>query len=360
MRRPGLRLLVGAAALVCAGYLGMLGWLKWHEVELVYRPVTRMSAVPADLGLAPERLQVSASESPARHLLWIYRTQAGRDVPWVVFLHGNAANVSTRVNVERCHQLSLLGLNVVAVEYPGFGESPGHPSEPSMVEAATAAWQWLTTDMQVPPGRVAVYGWSLGSGVATQLSANVAEGALVLEGAFTSVADRAGEVYPFVPVAWLLRHPFDSHSRIAAAGAPVLLLHARDDDIVPFAHGERLLASATGRRQLVPLSGGHIHPNLVSEDDYLQALHTFLSESLGYALAAPPRSLATALLATDVTDQGARAAAITLAREVVSGSRTGYNPARYAVDYAAGRWQEVDAAASAELRAAVGDSTSPP
>lgn len=349
MARPAARsLALGLLSLVAALYIGALGWLKWNEVELVYRPVTRLDPLPGDLGLKPERLLVSGEGGQA-HLLLAYRAPSGAGAPWVLFLHGNGANVTTAINVARCHQLSLLGLNVVAVEYPGFGESPGGPSEPAMAAAARAGFRWITRDIGVPAPRVAIYGWSLGSGVATQLAAEVGEGALVLEGAFTSVVDRAREEYPWVPVSLLLRHPFASRDRIGDAGSPLLLLHARDDDIVPFAHGQRLLTAARGLRQLVPLAGGHVYPNLASEDAYLRALHAFLSDAFGQALTPPPRSLGTALLETLPTDPTRRDAGLALAQDVLSGARRGYNRASYAVEYAGRRWLDVDADAGIEL-----------
>jgi pimeloyl-ACP methyl ester carboxylesterase len=349
MARPAVRsLVVVLLSLAAALYLGALGWLKWNEVALVYRPVTHLDPLPGDLGLKPEQLRATG-EDGASHLLWVFRSVQRPQAPWVLFLHGNGANVTTSVNVARCHQLSLLGLNVVAVEYPGFGQSPGEPSEPGMVAAASAAWRWITRDIGVPEARVAIYGWSLGSGIATQLASEVDEGALVLEGAFTSVTDRASEEYPWVPVSLLLRHPFASRDRIGAAGSPLLLLHARDDDIVPFAHGERLLAAARGLRQLVPLAGGHVYPNLVSEDAYLRALHAFLSDAFDQGLTPPPRSLGQALLETLPTDPTRRTAGLALAQAVLSGSERGYNRASYAIEYAGRRWLEVEADAGIQL-----------
>lgn len=349
MRAVRLRTLLALAVVLAAVvYAALLGWLKWHEIELVYRPQTRLDVLPGDLGLRPERLRATGDDGAA-YLLSIFRTAPEGEAPWVIFLHGNAANVTTSVNVSRYHQLALLGLNVVAVEYPGFGDAPGVPSEAGMVAAGTAAWRWLTRDLAVAPSRIAIYGWSLGSGVATRLAADVDEGAVVLEGAFTSVVDLAREVYPYVPVGALLRDPFASRDRIGAIGAPLLLLHARDDDIVPFAHGERLLAAAQGSRQLVPLSGGHVYPNLAAEDAYLRALYTFLSDALDTPLRRPPRSLVTALLDADPADAEARARALALARDVLEGRVRGYNRASYGAEYAGRRWLERHAATGVEL-----------
>ncbi len=351
--RPGRTKTLLLALAVCAAvpYLAILGWLKWHETDLIYRPQRVMHDVPGDLGLVPERLRITDAGGAA-HPLWVYRTRPAADAGWVIFLHGNAANVSSAMNVARCHQLSLLGLNVVAVEYPGFGESPGEPSEPGMVAAGMTAWRWLTEDLGVPASRIALYGWSLGSGAATQVAADVDEGALVLEGAFTSVADLAAEEYPYLPVRWLLRHPFASHSRIGRAGSPVLLLHARDDEVVPFAHAERLHEAAMGLRQLVPLSGGHVYPNLVREDDYLHALHGFLGSALGSPLTRPPRSLVTLLLEAADGGSTARAEALALAQRIGAGRETGFNAASYAWSYAVRRWRSIDAADADALTAA--------
>jgi len=346
--RRGALLLV---ALVLCLYLGVLGWLKWNEVEMIYRPVAAMAPIASDLGLSPERVEVQGADART-HPLWVFRSRVADVGAWVIFLHGNGANVSTPMNVARYHQLTLLGMHVVAVEYPGYGASPGIPSEPGMVAAGTAAWSWLTRDLGVAPERVAIYGWSLGSGAATQVAADVNEAALVLEGAFTSVADRAAEVYPYLPVRWLIRHPFASRDRIARVDSPVLLLHARDDEIVPFSHAERLHEAARGARHLVPLSGGHIYPNLVREDDYLRALHDFLGSALDVRLSPPPRSMAVALIEAAERNAAARQTALALLdRATRDGSRT-WNAASYALQYAARHWQEVDPAGAAAIREA--------
>src|SRR5690606_9215919 len=157
------------------------------------------------------------------------------------------------------------------------------------------------------------------------------------------------EIYPYLPVRWLLRHPFDSRGRIGRAGSPMLLLHARDDEVVPFGHAERLRQAAHGLRQLVPLSGGHIHANLVREDDYLHALHGFLGPALGVTLAAPPRSLVVLLLDASEAGSEARAAALAVAQRVGAGREAGFNAASYAWGFAARRWRTVDAAGADAL-----------
>jgi fermentation-respiration switch protein FrsA (DUF1100 family) len=165
-------------------------------------------------------------------------------------------------------------LQVVAPEYPGFGELGGTPSEAALEAAARDAWTWLR-EQGVPASSVAIYGWSLGSGVATDLASTVDERAVVLEGAFSGVDDRASELYPWLPIRLMVRNRFASRERIARLGSPLLLLHATDDTVVPIAHARILLAAAHEPRRLVELAGGHVHLNRRDQARYTQALQTF-------------------------------------------------------------------------------------
>ena len=270
--------LVGALVAVLLAYATAIAYLMANEVELVFAPNRRTYQLPAATVAAMERVPRTLPDgSPG--LLWVLRGGQG-DAPWVIFLHGNAANIGTPANVRRYAQLITLGVHVVAPEYPGFGELAGAPSEAAAVAAAHDAWRWLR-DRGVPPASIAIYGWSLGSGVATQLAADVNEGALVLEGAFTGVDDRASELYPWLPIRLMVRNRFASRERIASVGSPLLLLHARDDQVIPFAHAEALLRAAREPRRLVPLTGGHIVPNERDARTYESALRTFFAETLG-------------------------------------------------------------------------------
>ena len=280
--------LVGGLLAVGLAYATVVAWFMANEVALVFAPNRRAYEVPREVSVRLERVQRGNGNTSG--LLWVLRHEQREHAPWVIFLHGNSANVGTPTNVTRYRQLQSLGLHVVAPEYPGFGEVPGTASETGAAAAARDAWDWLLA-AGVPASRIAIYGWSLGSGVATHLASKVDERALVLEGAFTGVDDRARELYPWLPIRWMISNPFASRERIAQVGSPLLLLHARDDEIIPFAHGERLLQAAREPRRLVVLEGGHIRPNERDEATYLAALDTFFREVFG---ALPSRRVAAA------------------------------------------------------------------
>jgi pimeloyl-ACP methyl ester carboxylesterase len=264
--------LIGAAIAVVLAYVTAIGYLMANEVQLVFVPNRKAYPVAPAVAARIERVP---RHSPTG-LLWVMRQPNRPDAPWVLYLHGNAANLSTPVNVERYEQLQRLGLQVVTPEYPGFGEVEGAPSEAALGLAARDAWSWLR-EQGVRPSSVAIYGWSLGSGVATDLASAVDERAVVLEGAFSGVDDRASELYPWLPIRLMVRNRFASRDRIGRLGSPLLLLHATDDTIVPVSHGRALLAAARPPRSLVELTGGHIHPNRADERRYMAALQSFFA-----------------------------------------------------------------------------------
>lgn len=273
--------LLGASGAALLAYLTVVAYLMVNEVSLVFVPRRTLAAVPPAVEAQLERLpRALAGGTPGQ--LWVLRQAARPDAPWVLFLHGNGATVATPENVERYEHLRALGLQVVAPEYPGYGGLDGTPSEQGLLSAARDGWQWLRRE-GVPASRIVVYGWSLGSGVATALASEVDEQAVILEGAFTGVDDRAAELYPWLPVRLMIRTRFASRDRIATIGSPLLLLHAADDTIIPYAHGQRLLALARSPKTLVTLTGGHVHPNRADRARYEAALREFLGAALGSA-----------------------------------------------------------------------------
>jgi fermentation-respiration switch protein FrsA (DUF1100 family) len=213
----------------------------------------------------------------------------------VLYLHGNDASLSTSANLRRYDQLRQLGLNVLAVEYPGFGDVGGKASEAGMHAAAAAAYDHLRRVEGIAGDHIVIYGWSLGTGAAVPLARDVDEAALIVEGGFTSVLARAGEQHPFTPVRWLLKHPFRSDEAIAGTRSATLFLHSPDDEIIPMPHAEAMFAKAAEPKRLVRLAGGHVYPNAADADRYAAAIHDFLADVLHWPVATPRRSAGVAV-----------------------------------------------------------------
>ncbi len=334
-RRP-LRVLGDVALLTLLGYGGVLAYLYAYQVDLVFRPPPAGSLYTTSLGLAPEQVALDDGHGLST-VAWRVRAAAnaadGAASPyWVLFLHGNAAAISSSPNVRRYHQLRQLGLNVLAVEYPGFGDVAGAASEAGMHAAARAAFEYLRRD-GIPANRIVIYGWSLGTGAAVPLARDVDEAALILEGGFTSVLARAQEEHPYMPVGWLLLHQFRSSDAIAGTRSATLFLHSPSDTIIPFHHGEAMFAMAGLPKRLVRLAGGHIYPNAEDADRYAAAIHDFLGEAIGWTLTTPRRSAGVAV--AKALAGGGLEAALAAWRTALAEGEPRWNLAEYELQYVA-------------------------
>lgn len=270
-----LLLVLGVAA---AGYAAILAWLVRHEDQIVFQPERGPVPVPLLAEGEPIRPVRFPSGDGTPLTAWVLpppSTEApGR---WVLVLHGNAGNLATPGRPEHDAQLRRLGLGVLALDYRGYGLSGGTPSEAGLYADATAAYRYLRDTLGVLPGRIVVYGHSLGSGVAVELATRVEAAGLILEGAFTSVPDRAAEVYPWLPVRWIGHNRFPSLARIGSVRMPVLIIHGRDDQTIPIDHGRRLFAAAPARRTFLEVAGGHDDAFQAGAPEYEAGIRQFLA-----------------------------------------------------------------------------------
>jgi pimeloyl-ACP methyl ester carboxylesterase len=172
----------------------------------------------------------------------------------LLFLHGNAGHVGHRI--ERLRRFAAQGWGVLLVEYRGYGGNPGSPSEAGLRLDAAAGWAALQA-RGLPPGRIVVWGESLGSGLATWLAARESPGAVVLETPYTSIAAVARRRYPFAPVDLLLKDRFDSLAQAPAIGSPVLVLVGGRDVVVPPDMGRTVHAALRDGELWEVAQGGH-------------------------------------------------------------------------------------------------------
>jgi uncharacterized protein len=196
----------------------------------------------------------------------------------LLFFHGNAGTIADRL--ESIAIFRHLGLNVFIIDYGGYGQSSGRPSEKRCYADARAAWQYLIEERGETPDRLILFGRSLGAGVAVQLATEVAPRALIIESPFLSTVRMGKRMFPFLPLRLLVRHRFDSEAKIGDVSAPVLVIHSPNDEIVPYSHGQRLYELANGPKRFLEITGGHNDGFLVSEEVYTRGLETFLGELL--------------------------------------------------------------------------------
>ena len=260
-------------------YLLFVGLVYFTQGRLLYLPNLpgrELQATPADVGLRYEDVRLTASDGVELHGWFV---PAGGDARGtLLFFHGNAGNISHRL--ESIRQFHDLGLDVLIVDYRGYGQSEGSPSEQGTYRDAEAAWEYLTEERDVAPSRLVVFGRSVGGAVGAWLAAHREPGALIVESSFSSLPALAAELYWFLPVRWLARFRYPTAEYVAAAGCPVLVIHSRDDDIVPFHHGRTIYEAAGEPRRFLELSGPHNGAHVLSEERYLEGLDEFLKTAL--------------------------------------------------------------------------------
>lgn len=262
-------------------WLAFVTLVYFYQPNLLYFPdipTRQIQATPATLGIGYEPVTLD-TEDGIRLGAWYLDNPTGRGT--VLFCHGNAGNISHRL--ESLRQLHGLGFSVLIFDYRGYGHSGGRPSEEGTYKDAEAAWHYLTVTQGIQPRRIVVFGRSLGGAVAARLATRHPPGAVVIESTFTSVPDIAGDLYPWLPVKWLSRYRYDVKSSVSATSVPILVIHSRDDEIIPFKHGQQLYAHANPPRQFLEIRGGHNDGFLTSGKLYINGLDTFLKTQFPYA-----------------------------------------------------------------------------
>lgn len=195
----------------------------------------------------------TAKNIPGLEKIWLYTSygkveawflphEPGLDTepaPAVIFAHGNAELIDFWP--QELNNFTSLGMGLLLVEYPGYGRSDGTPSQRSITEAFVAAYDALVTRKEVDPSRIVLFGRSIGSGAVCALAAKRPTAALILLSAFTSVKSFA---LNFLVPSFLVQDPFDNLAVVNAYSGPVLVIHGRNDNLIPYKHGATLYRTA--------------------------------------------------------------------------------------------------------------------
>ena len=269
------------AALVPFAALGSAGWsyLDHKQRELIFRPEVD-SAIGTSLDLNYQEIWIPLARAveTALHAWWL--PAARRDAPTILFLHG--ARWSLFGNADRIAYWHNLGYSLLAIDYRGFGKSPGAlPTEASVYEDTQSAWEHLK-GLQPDAARRYVYGHSLGGAIAIDLAANNRDLAgVIVESTFTSIRDMTKVVASrWLPLERIVRHRFDSLAKIGSVTAPVLFMHGTADEVVPHQMSLRLHAAAREPKRLAIFGNvGHSDACWKVDADYRAAVREFIGES---------------------------------------------------------------------------------
>jgi fermentation-respiration switch protein FrsA (DUF1100 family) len=237
-------LLVGYGAIVTLAYFA--------QRSLMYFP-DRARTSPAQAGF-PQAEEITIDTPDGEKLVaWYVPATGGK--PLFLYFHGNGGALVDRVG--RFRGLIADGNGLLAISYRGYGGSSGKPDEQGLLTDAAAAYAFAAA--RYPMSRIAVFGESLGTGVAIWLAATSPVSLVLLQAPYTSIAEVGAAAYPFLPVRLLIKDSYRSDERVGRVTAPVLVLHGERDRVVPIGYGERLYALIRAPKRFVRFpEGGHV------------------------------------------------------------------------------------------------------
>jgi uncharacterized protein len=272
-----LLMLFKLGVMAAIGYAVLAAVLFLFQPRFVYYPDVGRNIIgtPKDHGLDYESVRIDTEDGETLHGWFVPSKDA---TATVLFFHGNAGNISTRLGY--LLMFYGLGYNTFIIDYRGYGESSGTPSEQGTYRDAQAAWRYLTEQRNIPSNRIVLLGESLGGAVATWLAVREKPALLVLASAFTSVADMAEAIYPFLPAHLLTRFDYNTREYLRGVTCPVFVAHSPQDEIVPFEQGEALYASASEPKQFLELQGGHNNGFIYMREEWVRALGDFMRRYL--------------------------------------------------------------------------------
>jgi len=271
-----MKLVWSLALLVSIAYLAVCLLVYLMQAQVIFfpnMPGRQLEATPRAINLDYEDVYARTGDGETIHGWFIPATDAKLSL---LFCHGNAGNISHRL--ESIALFNALGINVLIFDYRGYGQSTGTVSELGFYRDAEAIWRELTVQRAIPAESILIFGRSLGAAVASQLSAKVRPGAVILESAFASVPDMAAKLYPFLPVHLLSRFQFNNIEHVKRIQSPLLVIHSEADEIIPFAQGQAVYASADEPKRFMRIQGSHNGGFLSSGHVYTGGLEAFLRQ----------------------------------------------------------------------------------
>ncbi len=252
-------------------YVYRVADLYFYQAKYIYHPEKIWKATPASEGLPFEDLTFRSSDG-LRLSAWYIPSDVSKGS--VIVLHGNARNMSS--DLDAVKMFHGLGYHVLIVDYRGYGKSKGSPDEQGTYRDAEAAWDWLLLSKKESPDRIVLCGRSLGAAIAAELASHNTPRALILEAAFTSLPDAAQGLYPYFPVKLLSRYHYDTLEKLNRIRCPILVVHSRDDELIPFRHAQRLYAAVSGKKGFIELGGLHKGGYKPTLGKYQQGVKQFL------------------------------------------------------------------------------------
>ena len=245
-------------------------YVRYLESKSVFYPARPIYATPQELGLAFEEVYIETQDHVKIHG-WLIKTPSAKST--LIFLHGNAGNIGDRLG--KIDLFNRMGLNILIIDYRGYGKSEGRPTEAGVYKDAIAAYDYLRKRDDVKGQNIIGYGASLGGAVAIDLASKRTLSCLIVDSTFSSAVDIAKRIYPFVP-SFLIKTKLDSITKIKGLAIPKLFIHSIDDRTIPIALGRKLYDASPEPKEFIEIRGDHNDGHIYDEEKVKDGINQFL------------------------------------------------------------------------------------
>ncbi len=215
-------------------YLFILTYTYIFQRKLLYHPIE--NNYPGDQLLAKiEKVKVKTKDN-IELLSWFHNKNLEK-YKTILFFHGNAGALDNRIH--KINHFKDMDVNFLIVAWRGFSGNKGQPTEVGLYEDGKSAVRWLN-NKGILDKDIIIYGESLGTGIAVEIAQNKNFAGIILESPFTSMVEAAKTKYPYLPVRLLLKDKYESDKKIKNIISPILIMHGKVDQIVPFYMGKKM------------------------------------------------------------------------------------------------------------------------
>ena len=255
-------------------YAGYCAFLFVMQRKILFPRYMIMGSIPVHENIAGiEQIWIDTSFGKVETwLLAPSRSKATNPYPVVIFAHGNGELIDFWPS--ELKEFNKFGVGVLLVEYPGYGRSEGSPGQKSISEAFEGAYDMLVSRTDVDAKHIILFGRSVGGGAVCDLAAKRSSAALILISSFTSTRPFATR---YLAPGFLIRDPFDNLKLVRSYDNPILIMHGKHDEIIPYAHG-KLLYEAAKNGKMITYSSGH-NDCPPDWDVFWKDIETFLRET---------------------------------------------------------------------------------
>jgi fermentation-respiration switch protein FrsA (DUF1100 family) len=271
-------MLISIILLILVAYFGLGIVLYFMQPSLTFRPTREVPYNPADLGLDYENVLFRTADDLVLSGWYI---PAKNGSLTFLFCHGNGGNIS--YTLDSVNILNEMGFNCFIFDYRGYGNSQGSVTEEGTYLDAQAAYDWLTKEKKISAKNIIILGKSLGGSIGAHLANNVEVKGLIVESGFTSYADMGQKFYPYLMVRPFARYGFNTFEYIKKVNCPILIVHSRTDEVVPFEFGLRLYEQAAKEpKEFLEIFGSHNDGFMYSGPVYREGISSWVQSINDY------------------------------------------------------------------------------